>query len=83
MTVRGQPIDTAPFRNPRSVVDPNISYSADFAEMEACHGAGLDLWAWDQGRYPPAFKARILAWWKLHKLIEIHAQDAAIKKPRK
>jgi len=83
VTVRGQPIEGANFRNPRDIVNPDISYSQDFGELEACHGAGLDMWQWDQNVYPPGFKARVVAWWRLHKLIQLHSQDAAIKRPKK
>jgi hypothetical protein len=61
-------------------VNPQISYSQGFAEWEACLGAGLDLWQWETGVYPIQFKARVVAFWRLHNLVRNHTEDAATPK---
>jgi len=57
-------------------IDPQIGYSESFGEMEAAHAANLNLWEWEQGTYPRWFKARVIAWYNMHNLIELHKQDA-------
>ena len=57
-----------------------------FAEWEAAVAAGAtlaDLERWDAGAFPREFKARVLAWHKLHGLIEAHVQDAARRAAKK
>lgn len=66
----------------RDSVNSGISYSMLFSEWEACHGAGLDLWRWENNQYPIEFKAKVIAWWELHNLVSIHNQDAAAAKTR-
>jgi hypothetical protein len=61
-------------------VDPQISYSESFGEWEAAHAANLDLWAWEQNKYPPWFKVRVIAWYNAHNLVELHKQDALARK---
>jgi hypothetical protein len=51
-----------------------------FAEWQACTGCGLDLWAWESGVYPRWFKVRIMAFYNLTNLIELHTQDALARK---
>jgi hypothetical protein len=63
-------------------VDPGITYSNSFAEWEAAHAAGLSLWDWEQDTYPNWFKAKILAWSKLHNLAEAHTQAAVNAKAK-
>ena len=41
----------------------------EFAEWEACHAAGCDLWRWYNNEYPRDFKARVMAWHELHTLV--------------
>jgi hypothetical protein len=57
-------------------IQTGISYAQSFAEWEAAAAAGLDLWAWESGRYPASFRARVLAWHQAHKLVELHGQEA-------
>ncbi len=61
----------------RNAVDPGINYSMSFAEWEACAAAGLDLWRWEMGLYPLAFKERVIAWHGLHNLVNLFGQEAA------
>ncbi len=83
MRVHGELITTAPLKNPRAFTNPGITSAASYQDWEAAHGAGLDLHRWDTGGYAPVFMGKVLAWWRLHKLVELHSADAAIKKPRK
>lgn len=76
MTRRGEPIENVRLTGG---VDPQIGYSASFAEWEAAHAANLNLYDWFSDKYPRWFKARVLAWYKLHTLIEMHKQDALAK----
>ena len=55
----------------------------EFAEWEAAHAAGCDMWLWDTGAYTREFKAKVMAWHELHNLVGLHTHDAAIKKPRR
>lgn len=57
-------------------VNPNITYNTIFAEWEAATAANLDLYMWETGQYPQWFMARVIAWHKLHILVEAHTQDA-------
>ena len=50
-----------------------------FSEWEAAHAAGLNLYEWEIGKYPRWFKTRVLAWHKLHQLVDMHKQDALSK----
>lgn len=72
----GIPIQEMPLRHG---VNPNISYSLSFLGFEAASAAGLDLWQWENGGYDTKFMARVIAWYKLHNLVEAHAKDAASK----
>jgi hypothetical protein len=65
-------------------IDPGITYSNSFAEWEAATVAGLDMWRWEQaGGYPNWFKAKVLAWYKNHNLVEAHTQAAVNAKMKK
>jgi hypothetical protein len=41
------------------------------------------MWAWETGVYSNDFKARAIAWWRLHRLLETHKQAASIPKRKK
>lgn len=68
----------------RDSVDPHISYSVHFSEWEAAIAAGATL---DEllhlEEYPKKFRAKVMAWFGYHKLVELHAQDASMSKTRK
>jgi hypothetical protein len=69
--------------NVRNSVETGISYSNGFAEIEAAVSAGAtldELYKWEQNGYPLWFRAKIIAWSSLHKLIELHANDAVARK---
>lgn len=66
----------------RGSVSPNITYSIQFAEWEACNGAGLNLWEWESNIYPLPFKVKVMAWWKNHNLVNLHTQDEVNKKSK-
>jgi len=51
-----------------------------FEEYEACISARLDIERWEAGDYPIWLKANVIARYRLHGLIENHAQDAQNKK---
>ncbi len=76
MTRRGVPIKDLRLKRG---VDPGISYSSSFGEMEAASAAGLDFFRWmlgDPKPYPNFFKAQVLAWYELHQLVAAHTQEA-------
>ncbi len=77
MTRSGVPIEEYPVKHG---VNPNISYTPAYAELEACVAANLDPWTWERGGYNVAFKAKILAWYQLRQLIELNTQDAVQRK---
>ena len=79
MTRRGIPIEQYPVKG---TVNVGIQYGLDYAEIEACVAAGLDLWQWESGVYPIAFKNRIIAWHRLHALVGLHTQDAVRPKEK-
>ena len=81
VTVRDEDIRQAALMHPREFGPrPDIKSSMEFAEWQACHAAGCDLWRWYSNDYPTEFKARVMAWHELHQLIGLHAQDAALSK---
>jgi len=65
----------------RDSVNPHISYSVHFSEWEAAIAAGATL---DEllklEEYPKKFRAKLIAWYGYHKLVELHAQDATAHK---
>lgn len=73
VTRSGLPIDEYPIRG---TVNPRIQYSQGFGEWEACVAAGLDLDKWENGLYAVDFKCRVLAWHRLHNLVQLHTADA-------
>jgi hypothetical protein len=54
-----------------------------FAEWEACVATGLDLYKWDNNLYPHTFKAKVVAFNNLRKLVEAHVEDAKAKAVKK
>jgi len=75
VAVRGEPIRLVPLRD---ALNTQITYSQEFAEWEACNAAHLDVWLWDNNiMYTRRFKGKAIAWYNLHKLIELHAQEEA------
>ena len=50
-----------------------------YQEWEACLAAGLDLHNWEQNLYPHTFKAKVVAFSNLRKLVEAHVEDAKAK----
>ena len=74
VTRHGTPITQHPLR---SRVNTGITAGQHFHEWEACHAAGLDLWRWESGGYPVEFMAKVLAWHRLHNLVQSHTAEAA------
>jgi len=50
---------------------------------EAASAANLDIFAWESGKYPNWFMARVLAWYELHQLVAAHSEDAAAKNAKR
>jgi hypothetical protein len=48
-------------------------------EFEACVSAGLDLWMWESNMYSRNFKVRVIAWYRLHNLIDSHKEAEKAK----
>jgi hypothetical protein len=79
------PIEQIRLRNPLNV---NISFSTDFLGLEACIAAGLDVEKWDNPNPPPEgysrkLKARVIARYQLHDLINAHIGDTQIEQQKK
>lgn len=74
----GDPIEDV---SAKSAVDAHISYSTNYSEFDAAIAAGATL---DElmrlEKFPKLFRAKLVAWHGYHKLIELHAQDAASSK---
>ena len=67
-------------------IQTGIEMSPVLQEWEAAFAAGLDLYRWETGGYPPDFKAKTIAWFSRHQELELHRQDAvarAAKRKRK
>jgi hypothetical protein len=60
-------------------VSTGITASGAFTQWEACIAANLDPYLWDMGHYPPKVRAKVLAWYEAHELIEQHKQAALAK----
>lgn len=60
-------------------VNTNITYSMCFEEWDACTGTSLNLWDWENNAYPLWFKIKIVAYWRLKKMVKNHTEDAVIK----
>ena len=54
-----------------------------FTEWEACVAAGLDLHKWELNEYPHTFKAKVVAFNNLRKLVDAHVEDAKAKASEK
>jgi len=67
----------------RESIQTNIIETEPFTEYDACIGAGLDVWAWEQSLYPVYFKANVMEWHKFHNMKESHIQDIVAHAPRK
>lgn len=64
-------------------METGIAYSTSYGEWEAAIAAGAtleELEKWDRGLYSTKFKSKVLAWYGLHTLIELHANDAVARK---
>lgn len=48
-------------------------------EWESAHAANLDLYKWDIGEYPSAFREKVIAWHSRHIELEQHRQDAVAR----
>lgn len=80
MTRHGLPIRTV---RTKHAISTGISYSLTFEEWDACVTCGLDLERWVNNDYPLSFKARVVAFHRSRKLVELHTTDASIPKPKK
>jgi hypothetical protein len=64
-------------------IQTGIGFSLMYDEYEACVAAGLDLEKWIYGDYETAFKNYIIAWFRLHRLVEAHSNDAQTKEMKR
>lgn len=60
-----------------------IFYGMEFAGLEACHNAKLDMIKWIRNEYTFEEKAKIMAWSQLHQLIELHQSESIRRKPKR
>jgi len=51
-----------------------------YLEYEACVACGLDLWMWESCEYPHWFKARVVGYHNMSKLVKMHSEDALSEK---
>lgn len=61
-------------------VDPHISYSMTFLEWEAANAANAtlqELYDLSMGKYPVWFRARLIAWYQMHRLVKMHEEAAS------
>jgi hypothetical protein len=72
----GEPILDVPLRHS---LNAGITFSRSFEDWEAGTSAGLNMWEWDSGKYPPHFVDKVVAWHRLHGVVEAHVQDAMNK----
>lgn len=77
MTRHGEPISSLSIRNK---LYHGITYSSRFEEWEACIAAGLDVEKWEDNEYTNRLKGYVIAWHRVHNMIESHVQDAGIDK---
>jgi hypothetical protein len=61
-------------------VDTGITYSRSFEEWLAATAAGLDLWRWERDEYPRWFQSRVVAFYRLTRLVGLHSEDAVQRK---
>lgn len=59
-----------------------ILTSLIYEGWEACVAAGLNLERWAQWDYERAFMVKVIAWYRLHNLVEAHIQDAVYRKQK-
>lgn len=50
-----------------------------YEEYDSCVGTWLNLWDWENNVYPLWFKIKVVAYWRLKRMIKNHAEDAVIK----
>ena len=77
------PIQLTKIKNP---LKTNITYSRAYEEIEACVAAGMDVERWDDPRpdkgYSRELKLKILAWNRLHGMVESHIGDTQVEKQK-
>lgn len=74
MTKDDEPISNYSFKYS---LDPGIQYAQSFAEYECCLGLGLDIYKWEKNEYPTWFKAKAIAFYNLHSMINAVKNDVA------
>lgn len=57
-------------------LNSGISYGSKYEEFEAASLANIPLDRWIAGGVDIDTKAEILAWYRLRKLVEVHAADS-------
>lgn len=40
------------------------------------------MWKWEMDKYPVQFKGKVLAWYRMHRLVELNVADAIAKKAK-
>lgn len=82
MTRNNVPIAEYPLSGGLNV---GIGYSVSFEVFDSAIAAGAnieDLWKIDNGEYPPAFIAKLIAWNRGRKLIDNNVEDASIQQSK-
>ena len=73
MRRRGDPIQAAGLRRRLS---HGITFSARYEQIDAAIAAGMDLERWVGNKYDRRLMADVVAWHRLHGMIEAHLDDA-------
>jgi hypothetical protein len=80
VTRHGNPISKLSIRNK---LHHGITYSSRFEEWEACIAAGLSIDKWEENEYSNRLKGYVIAWYRVHNMIESHVQDASIDRAKR
>ena len=80
MTRHGEPISKLSIRNK---LHHGVTYSSRFEEWESCIAAGLDIAKWEDNEYTSRLKGYVIAWYRVHNMIESHVQDAGIDRAKR
>lgn len=60
-------------------VATGIGFNPSYEQWDACIASGLSIQVWESGGYPPSLMAKVVAWHRLHTLVQSHKDDAVSK----
>lgn len=50
-----------------------------YEEYDSCVGTQLNLWDWENNIYPLWFKTKVVAYWRVKRMVKNHTEDAITK----